>query len=353
MTWIGLDVGGANLKVADGCGYARSEPFPLWKQPEGLSVGLERLLASTTADLGVDRCHQRLALTMTGELADCFWTKAEGVQAIVCAVEQAGQGRHVQVYLTDGRFVAANVAVEKPLLSAASNWHALARFACRYCQDESGLLIDIGSTTCDIVWLDKTSAGVRPAALGHTDPERLVSGELVYTGVQRSGLHGVVRELPWRGAMCPVAQEYFATTADIYILLDEIPEQADNKDTADGRPRTKEFAHGRLARMLCADTTLFSHTDALQAASVVRDIQIAQILLAVQRVQSRWGRPPAVIVLSGEGEFLARPLLDRLGWDVEVVSLADQLGNSVSRCGPAHALAVLAREQALAEANLI
>ncbi len=344
MTWIGLDIGGANLKVADGQGYARSEPFSLWQQPAQLPVALEKLLAQTTSRLEVPSCRQRLALTMTGELADCFLTKAEGVEAIVRAVKQAAAGRRLRVYRTDGRFVSAEAAMEKPMLTAASNWHALARFACRYCRAKPGLLLDIGSTTCDIIPLGKRSEGIEPVTMGRTDPERLVAGELVYTGVQRSGVHGVVRELPWRDTMCPVAQEHFATTADAYVLLEEIPEEADKHDTADGRPRTKEFAHARLARSLCADTGLFSRADALRAARVVRATQLDQLETAARRVLSRSASPPAVVVLSGEGEFLARHLLDRLSWEGETVSLAAELGDSASRCGPAHALAVLARE---------
>jgi hypothetical protein len=345
MTWIGLDIGGANLKLADGHRYAHSEPFPLWQQSSRLPDVLARLLALATSQMEVEPCRQQLALTMTGELADCFQTKAEGVQAIVRAAEQAAEGRSMQVYLTDGRLVAAEVAMANHLLAAASNWHALARFACRYCRGEPGLLIDIGSTTCDIIPLGKTSEGIEPVTMGRTDPERLVAGELIYTGIGRSGVHGVVRELPWRDAMCPVSLEHFATTVDAYVLLEEIPEEADNRDTADGRPRTKEFAHARLARTLCADTTLFSRADAVRVARMVRDSQLEQLEAAARRVLPRSVHPPAVVVLSGEGEFLGRHLLDRLSWDVEMVSLAAELGDSASRCGPAHALAVLARER--------
>ena len=47
----------------------------------------------------------------------------------------------------------------------------------------------------------------------------------------------------------------------------------------------------------------------------------------------------------GTGEFLARRLVRRCAGRATVASLADQLGPEVSRCGPAHALAVLADER--------
>ncbi len=54
--------------------------------------------------------------------------------------------------------------------------------------------------------------------------------------------------------------------------------------------------------------------------------------------------PPGRAVISGSGEFLARRLLARLGLDVPIVSLREELGPALSRAATAHALAVLARE---------
>jgi hypothetical protein len=58
--------------------------------------------------------------------------------------------------------------------------------------------------------------------------------------------------------------------------------------------------------------------------------------------------PPMTLILSGHGEFLARAAVARLPWGQsppELVSLAQALGPHVSRCAPAHALAVLAQER--------
>lgn len=335
MAWLALDIGGANLKAADGLGFAAAVPLPLWRQHEQLPAALGDLLAASPA------CEQ-IAVTMTGELADCFATKGDGVRTILDAVERAADGRPVSVYLTDGRLIPPDAARAVPMLAAASNWHALAQYACRFCDNRSGLLIDIGSTTCDLVPL----VAEKPAPAGRTDPERLVAGELVYTGIERSPLCAIVRHLPWKGKRCPVAQELFATTADVYLLLGRLPEDANRTDTADGWPRTKPHAHARLARTICADTTMFSLEEAALAAETVRDVQLSQLETAVRNVLGRMPIPPATVVLGGHGEFLARELLDRLEMRAEVISLNEQLGAEVSRCGPAHALAVIARETA-------
>jgi (4-(4-[2-(gamma-L-glutamylamino)ethyl]phenoxymethyl)furan-2-yl)methanamine synthase len=333
MTWLALDIGGANLKAADGRGFAASRPFALWRAPERLPEELSQLIsAAPTAN--------RLAVTMTGELADCYETKAIGVRSILHAVEAAVRLEHVAVYLTDGRLVTVDQARETPHLAAASNWRALAQFANRFAPASPALLIDLGSTTTDIIPLAKSG----PCPVGITDTDRLLSGELVYTGIDRTPLSAIVRRLPWRGDQCPVATELFATAADAYLLLGEMAEGPDDSDTADGRPRTRGAAHARLARMICSDATAFSIDDAAAAASAIRDAQLVQLQTAVIRVACRLERPPQTIIISGQGEFLLRQLVARLPWKCNVVSLTERLGGEVSRCAPAHALAGLARE---------
>ncbi len=333
MNWLALDIGGANLKIADGVGYAVSREFFLWQRSRELAAELSEMIAEAPS-------AERVAVTMTGELADCFATKAEGVGVILDAVEQAAAGREVFVYLCGGKLATPLAARAEALLAGASNWYALGAFAGRFCAGW-GLLVDVGSTTTDIVPLGSNG----PQAVGQTDPERLVTGELVYTGVERSPLCGIVRNVPWRGEQCAVAQELFATAADVFLMLGEMEEDVQNTNTADGRPRTKAHAHARLARSICADTTMFSWDDARRAAATVRDAQLALLESAARRVFGRLEVAPQTVVLAGHGEFVARNLLERLNYAGPVISLTDELGPQVSRCATAHALAVLASER--------
>ena len=333
MNWVALDIGGANLKAADGRSFAVTQPFPLWQRPSHLAEALRALLAAA-------RGCDHVAATMTGELADCFRTKAEGVQFIIGALESAADSRHTRVYLTSGALVTPRVALKQPLLAAASNWHALARFAGRWARSGVGLLIDIGSTTCDIIPL----VDGKPVSMGRTDTKRLASGELVYTGIERSPVCALVRSVPYRGRKCPVAQELFATTWDVYLLLGDLPEEPECAHTADRRPATKQFARERLARMICADSATFSDADALAVARHVANMQLARVAVAAAHVINRLNAVPETVVLSGRGEFLARRALAKLQLAPRIVSLAEELGPDLSRCAAAHALAVLARE---------
>lgn len=333
MRWLALDIGGANIKVADGLGYAASASFALWKNPAQLPQILRRLIAESPG------C-ERLAVTMTGELADCYESKADGVRAILSAVHEAADGRHVRVYLRDGRMVTPQVAERAPQLVAAANWHALACFAGRYATVGTALLFDIGSTTTDIIPLVD---GV-PQARGSTDTQRLQHGELLYTGVRRNPLCGVAQTAIYRTRSIPLAQEYFATIGDVYIILGAVTEDPTSTATADGRPATKRFARARLARMVCADAEEFNHRDAVTLSQSIADQQIDQIAARLHDVSAHLPAPPQTVIISGSGEFLARKVVELRADKPSIISLTNELSSVASAAATAHALAVLANQ---------
>jgi probable H4MPT-linked C1 transfer pathway protein len=278
---------------------------------------------------------------MTGELADCYETKIEGVRHILGQVGQAAEDRMLRVYRSDGHFVSATAAVADPEHVAAANWHALAQLAGRFASSGSGLLVDIGSTTADVIPL----VDGLPNACGTSDTERLATGELVYTGVTRTPVAALVRELPYRGRTCGVARELFATTRDVYLTLGDLPELVTDCNTADGRGATCAAARRRLARMICADTTHFSAEDAEQMAIAVMQCQLDLLGAAIEQVVDGQEAVPQQAVVSGSGEFLARRAI-RSGYPNMVIqSLTELASGPISTCAAAHAVALLAREQ--------
>src|SRR5437764_887860 len=133
---LGLDIGGANLKAAHSDGTARSFPFALWKDPAGLADVLGALVRSSPP-------HDLLAVTMTGELCDCFESKRHGVSAILDAVEGVARGTPTRVWCNDGRLLDLKEARAVPLRVAGSNWLALGSFAGRYHPRGVALLVDV------------------------------------------------------------------------------------------------------------------------------------------------------------------------------------------------------------------
>jgi probable H4MPT-linked C1 transfer pathway protein len=332
-TILGLDVGGANLKAATADRRAVSVPFALWRQPERLPAALGELVARfPDAD--------ELAVTMTGELCDCFETKRDGVNAILTAVLNVSRSRPIRVWTTDGVFVDTETARRNYLKVASANWHALATLAGQYVPEGEAILVDVGSTTTDVIPINK---GL-PVPEGLTDYDRISTRELVYTGVRRTPVCAI---LGFNGAA-----ELFATTLDAYLLLNMIPENPADTDTADGRPATRAYAHARIARMLGGDASMVTEDTTTSIAEGVFKQQCDRLRYARDFAGSRLERvtgktdvelKPALI-LSGSGEFLARHAF-RYHHNPGDRSLTDTLGPVVSACAPAYAVAVLATER--------
>lgn len=335
MNWLGMDIGGANVKVADAGTFALIRSFALWRHPERLIQKLREILATCPP-------FTHLAVTMTGELADCFDSKQMGIECILNAVARSAEGKHQRVYLSDGRLVSPIVARQCPQLAAASNWHALASYCGRFLESGVGLLIDVGSTTTDVIPFDDRS----PRSAGVTDTQRLRRHELVYTGVERSPVCAIVNRLPYRGEVSRVAQELFATTHDVYLLLGQLPEELRCTSTADGRPATKACARARLGRIICADATEVNHRDAVRLAEAVAQQQRESIAEAISDCCRALSESPSIIVISGKGEFLARQAVQAAGLSAPLISLAEALGPRVSTAATAHALASICAERA-------
>ena len=88
---------------------------------------------------------------------------------------------------------------------------------------------------------------------GLADGERLAESELVYTGVVRTPVMAVARTAPFKGRMQRIAAERFATMADVWRLLGELPDDADPYPTPDLAGKSVEASAARLARMLGRD----------------------------------------------------------------------------------------------------
>ena len=318
-----MDIGGANTKAArlEGTSLRTvSRPFEVWRDRQALSA----VLRDVTAEVG---SADAVAVTMTAELSDAFRTKREGVTFVLDAVEDALGDRPLSVLTTAGDLVSMTAARARPLDVAAANWVATALAVADAHPD--ALLIDVGSTTADVVPIE---AG-RVAASGYDDLERLRAGELVYTGVLRTNLAAIAPRVPVRGGWCPVASEYFAISADVHLVLGQLAPEAYVCPTPDGRPATVAFARERIARLVCADVEQLDETDIDAIAAYLAGEQLRQIAEAARRVGLPLP-PRAPVVAAGSGAFLGREVAARLGRTVAAARFGGELG-------PAAALAAL------------
>jgi probable H4MPT-linked C1 transfer pathway protein len=335
---LGWDIGGVNTKAVrvrlrDGAApelESASVPYEIQHDLAALA-GTLRLLAQR---LGAAEGWAH-AVTMTAELSQAFRTKRVGVGAVLDGVVAAFPADLVRVFTVDGRFVAPDEARTIPLLVGASNWVATATLAARLAPD--AILIDIGTTSTDIIPI----VGGRVAARGRTDPARLSTGELVYTGAVRTPVEAIVREVPLWGGRATVSAEAFATSGDAHLWLGTLLPEDYTAPTSDRRPVTREAAGERLARVVCGDRDMLDDAAIDGIARAVVEAQVEQVVNGLGLVQRA---APALhqAVVTGVGEFIAADAARRAGCDV--ISLASHWGTA-ARVAPAAAVGWLLAEQ--------
>ncbi len=334
---IGWDIGGVNTKVARVTGgevlSALGRPFELQRNPQGLTP----LLRELAIEVGAEPVTAH-AVTMTAELSQAFRTKREGVGFVLDSVEAAFPSSLILVYTVDGRFLTPDDARHSPLAVAAANWAATAHAVAEHHPD--ALLLDIGTTSTDIIPI----VGGVVVVEGRTDPERLASGELVYTGAVRTPTEALASHVRVDDILTGVSAEHFALTGDVHLWRGDLAPADYTCPTPDGRPATKEFAGERLARVVCADREMLDDAAVSSIADALASAQMARIVAATKRVLLRHPSLRTAVV-TGLGSFLGEAAAREAG--LHVVPLATELGDAGARCAPAASVALLL-ERALA-----
>jgi probable H4MPT-linked C1 transfer pathway protein len=337
MPVIGWDLGGANLKLARVEGgrvrQVAQIPCPIRQDRGKFEAALEEALKLCPGEA-------RHAVTITGELSDVFRDRAEGVAYLVALMRRAS-GADTLFYAGREGFLDADHAAKHTLDVASANWHASATLVARTCSE--GLFVDAGTTTTDIIPL-KSGA---PASRGYTDAERLAEGELIYAGVVRTPVMAIAREVPFKGRAQRIAAERFATMADVWRLMDELPHDADPYPTPDLRGKSTDDSAARLARMLGRDAGDADLPDWVALASYLADCQLADVETAAQALILREDLyAEAPVIGAGCGRFMAKRLALRLGRPYcdfsDMINCDQEAREMAARTAPAVAVAVAA-----------
>jgi probable H4MPT-linked C1 transfer pathway protein len=312
-------------------------PCALWRGLAELHSALDLALA----ELGAAELH---AVTMTGEMVDLFPTRAQGVRALVAEMaDRCGAGQ-LRFFDAGAGFCSAGEVADDPLRVASANWLAAATVAAAF--EPDALFIDVGSTTTDLIPI----RGGRVEARGRDDAARLVSGELVYTGVVRTPVMAMAEAVPFGGVRVPVMAEWFAAAADVYRLTGQLPQGADQHPTADGGEKSARASARRLARMIGRDAESEEPEQWRDLACWLAGAQTQRLRAAVERVLSDALLPPdAPLVAAGVGRFLAVELARALGRSVvefgALLPVKPDLRDRVTDCAPAAAVAWLAARE--------
>ncbi|MCA9127748.1 MAG: hypothetical protein KDB22_11710 [Planctomycetales bacterium] len=347
---IGIDIGGANLKLADTQGNCLARSFAMWTDFLRLENALAAMFQEYCSRFAA---IEAVAITLTGELADCFESRRHGVCEILWQVQRAAPNVEHFVYGVNGGWLSTDQAIENAWAVAASNWAALANWVCQAnptgCQPH--MIVDIGSTTTDVIPLRMHKI----ATDAKTDRDRLQRGQLVYTGIHRTPVAAVTNQLMIDGRRCPLMAERFATVDDAYLVLGLVAEDSGDCDSADGRSRTVLHAGARLARMIGEDRETLTDEQLRGMAEQIVDIQARQIADAIEQNAPHSGHAGGAIRIleSGHGTSLfSRAIALASGTlQIECQSLAQVIGVQASRSAPALAVAWLLTE-ALRQSNI-
>ena len=341
---VGWDIGGAHLKAValDPGGRIAGimqRACPLW-------LGLDQLEAAVRSigaewPLAQARIH---AVTMTGELADNFPDRATGVRAVLDRMAGLCEPP-LQVFAGTPELLDSNRVCEQQLpLIASANWMASAIWLAQRWRD--GFLIDIGSTTTDIVPLANGAVRNR----GYTDHERLRYDELVYFGIVRTPLMAFAPKAPFGGGWVALMNEHFATAADVFRLTGELPEHADQWPAADQGPKDAVGSARRLARMIGCDLDAAPLAEWVQLAGYFRAVLIDRVTAAVdsQPLAMGDGDRDRPLIGAGTGRFLVRAVAERLNRPYRDLDAELPIHGAASRfaladCLPAAAVAHLAQ----------
>jgi hypothetical protein len=318
MKKLGIDIGGANTKIASADGAVCELYYvPLWKETK---------LPTVLKNVSEKHNPSQVGVVMTGELADCYENKQAGVVGIMDIVRDSFDCE-IDFLDQEGNFVKHT---QNPTSLAAANWMASASLIARKMKD--CLFVDMGSTTTDLI-----SVKDGKIVAHNTDTQRLANNELLYQGVLRTNITALLDSVAISAGNCRIASELFATSADAYLLLSDIDEDVYTCETADGHGKSEIEAARRLARVVCADLNEIDMVDVRKVAVAVKDKQKERLAEAISELCHK--HDINTVLAAGLGEFLIKSACEELG--VECVSLAEEWSQDISKVFPAYAVANL------------
>lgn len=283
MNSLGIDIGGANLKISNGM-ENRIIYFPIWKKaPE-----LKNKLIEVAKEFGAEKA----GIVITAELSDIFKSKKEGVEFIA---KVCGEVFKYTYFLDmDGRI---KKEIDDPMKFCATNWIASVSFLLREGY-KNFLFVDTGSTTTDLIPVKE-----KPLA-SNTDLERLRKKELIYFGVLRTPLFYVLRNF-MDVDLCP---EFFAITGDVFRVTGDISEEDYNCETPDSRGKSVEDCMRRIARTVCCDLEELGEKNAKLMALKAKRSMIRTLRKYIGAKLVQYGLKE--VLACGIGEFLIAQAFD-------------------------------------------
>ena len=347
--FYGWDIGGAHLKVCQiknkkdkNVIRAIQIKCKLWKGLKHLSKAIKKVESNWSFN-----DNDRHFFTMTGEMVDYFPSRSDGVKNIL-EVLKGIFGHEVECYSQENTLLKLSSKNSWQTI-ASSNWHATANFVSTHIKE--GLLVDIGSTTTDLIPIKN---GAPISKKNTSDSRRLKNGELVYLGISRTSVSSIKPILKFKNCSYNVMRESFASTADVFRITNELATENDLYPTCDHKEKTKSASERRLARIIGMDIDDATSKEWEIFANHIKALMIKELHTNIKKVIKRLNlSQQAPLIITGSGAFLAKQLSIENDFKYlmfhELVKKEFELNDlqikEVNTCAPAVALAIIARKK--------
>lgn len=275
---------------------------------------------------------------MTAELSDAFRNKKEGVHFILDSARQSFKDEFDSVLNVRSELISVKKAKANPIEVAGANWVATGWLISQ--KIKNCIIIDVGSTSTSIIPIKNGKISNK----GNTDFEKLMVGELVYTGLIRTNIAAIVQRIPIRKSEVTVSSEFFSQSGDVHLILGNVDKKNYVADTPDNRGKNRIDAMQRLAKVICGDLDIINQSEIQTMAEYIYKKQIKQISDALKKVYlnlKEKNNQEIPIVVTGIGKvILAKKAAQLLGLN-KIIDINEIIGKNSYQASPAVGVGIM------------
>ena len=297
IEFLGIDIGGAHIKIV---GLDKQKKiilvkyikFYFWKNKAKLFKFFDFINSISTP-------HTKIGITLTAELCDIFETRIDGFKKIY---NECKRLKNKFFFYTSSKEVFTVKSNTKKIISM--NWHATGKFISKNLSN--AVIVDFGSTTTDIICIKNKII----KNLSFDDFSRLKNNELIYTGLTRTPIFGIMNELSLNGINYPVIPEFFSSMSDVYRINKSLDKILDIDDTADNTEKNLNQSFIRVARNFGFDFDKSNKELLKKISRKLINCQMNKIAVSLDKLIIKFNMSKKVpIVLCGIGNKVLRNFL--------------------------------------------
>jgi probable H4MPT-linked C1 transfer pathway protein len=183
------------------------------------------------------------------------------------------------------------------------NWHSIGKYLTNFVKN--ALIIDFGSTTTDFICI-KDGKIMNKA---FNDFKRLLNGEILYTGLIRTPLFAIKKNIKYKSKNISIIPEYFANTSDIYRINKQIKKEFDIDDETDFSDKNVIGSYKRIARSFGMDYHFKDKLFIKKLSENIMNEQLNMIYENTEKLLKKFNmKKKSLIILSGIGQAVLKKL---------------------------------------------